>query len=250
MTEEVFVYDGLSMQIVEIHDHPLQVADSFLVSDGRVRSIDKHRSRFNTSAEKLTNLNLDDFWQQAISLIPRQGQVFPRIELSGDKLVLRLREPIDFKPEVILWTADEPDVRIDSTTKGPDLDYGSALRRKSNLYGADEAVFLDENGFVVEGALSSLLWWRDDILFAPDNQTRWLPSVTRAELFEIAAQAGYQTGTEHVGPGELIGLELWVASALTGIRPVVGWVNLNGEVGAQKHLESFQRRLKLMASEL
>lgn len=250
MTEATYVFDGSVLHLVESFDHPIQVADSFLVTDGRVRSLHKHRERFNSSASKLTDLDLDTFWHEAIKLIPREGQVFPRLELSNDNLVLRLREPTEFKPSVILWTADEPDDRIDPETKGPDLLYGGTLRRKSNLFGADEAIILDREGFVIEGALSSLLWWRDDVLYGPDENTKWLPSVTRSDVFEAADQAGYSTASEHVQPEELIGLELWVVSSLTGIRPVTEWVNLGGPVGPQKHLESFQRRLKLMAAEL
>lgn len=250
MAETTYVFDGNHLHLVDAYDHPLQVADSFLVSDGRVRSLDKHKERFNTSVKNMSTLDLDTFWTEAIKLIPREGQVFPRIELSGDNLVLRLREPAEFKPSVTLWTADEPDNRIDPTTKGPDLAYGASLRRKSNLFGADEAILLSPEGFVAEGALSSLVWWQNDVLYAPDDTTRWLPSVTRMEVFELANQAGYQTQTTRVEPSDLIGLELWLLSALSGIRPVVEWVNLGGAVGPQKHLESFQRRLKLMASEL
>ena len=250
MSETIYVFDGASLHLVDVYEHPIQVADSFLVNDGRVRSIDKHRKRFNDSARSRTDLDLELFWNEVLKLIPRTGQVFPRVELSGNNLVLRLRPPTEFKSSVVLWTAEESDDRIDPTTKGPDLSYGAMLRRKSNLFGADEAIITDREGFVVEGALSSLLWWRGDVLMAPDENTRWLPSVTRSDLFEIAAQAGYQTATEHVRPSELIGLELWVASSLTGIRPVVDWVNLGGPVGSQKHLESFQRRLRLLSSEL
>ena len=250
MNEAIYVFDGAYLHPVDVYEHPIQVADSFLVNEGRVRSLHKHRSRFNSSAESRTNLNLELFWQEALKLIPRTGQVFPRVELSGDNLVLRLREPSEYRPSVVLWTAEEPDDRVDPTVKGPDLGYGAMLRRKSNLFGADEAIILDSNGYVVEGALSSLLWWRDDVLFAPDDNTRWLPSITRSDLFDVASQAGYQTATEHVKPYELIGLELWIASSLTGIRPVIDWVNLGGPVGPARHVESFQRRLKLLASEL
>jgi branched-subunit amino acid aminotransferase/4-amino-4-deoxychorismate lyase len=250
VAETTYVFDGNHLHLVDAYDHPLQVADSFLVSDGRVRSLDKHKERFNTSVKNMSTLDLDTFWAETIKLIPREGQVFPRIELSGDNLVLRLREPAEFKPSVTLWTADEPDSRIDPTTKGPDLAYGASLRRKSNLFGADEAILLSPEGFVAEGALSSLVWWQNDVLYAPDDTTRWLPSVTRMEVFELANQAGYQTQNTRVEPSDLIGLELWLLSALSGIRPVVEWVNLGGAVGPQKHLESFQRRLKLMASEL
>jgi len=250
VTETTYVFDGCRLLPVDVYDYPIQVADSFLVSEGRVRSLEKHKSRFNGSVEKLSTLDVDLFWAEVAKVLPREGQIFPRIELSGDNLVLRVREATEFKPSVTLWTADEPDNRIDPTTKGPDLAYGASLRRKSNLHGADEAIILSHDGFVVEGALSSLVWWENEVLCAPDDSTRWLPSVTRLEVFELANQAGYSTRTTRVKPADLIGLELWLLSSLTGIRPVVDWVNLGGPVGAQKHLESFQRRLKLMASEL
>ena len=250
MTEDIYVFDGANLHLVEEYDHPLQVADSFLVQEGRVRALERHRERFNNSASNLTALDLDRFWDQAISKIPKTGTAFPRVELSGDNLVLRLREPVEFKPSVILWTADDPDDRIDPTTKGPDLAYGAMLRRKSNLYGADEAVIVNHNGLLCEGALSSIVWWRGDVLCAPDDETVWLPSVTRSVVFDLANQAGYQTKTESVKPDELDGLEIWSLSSLVGIRPVIDWINLNGTVGSPKHLDSFQSRLKLMASEL
>lgn len=250
MAETVYVFDGCSLDLVDEFDGPLQVADSFLISEGRVRSIHKHKERFIGSAEKHSSLDLELFWNSAMALLPRTGSALPRLELSNDKLVLRIRDVFEFKSTVTLWTSDESDPRINPLVKGPDLGYGAMLRRKANLHSADEAVILNSEGFVVEGALSSLLWWRDDVLCAPDERTLWLPSVTRSDLFDLADQAGYATAVEQVAPEDLVGLEIWVASAFTGIRPVVDWVNLDGSVGHQKHLESFQRRLKLLSSEL
>ena len=250
MTETVYVFDGYSLQAVDHFDQPLQVADSFLINEGRVRSLHKHKERFVSSVQRFSNLDVSLFWDCAMELLPRTGSALPRLELADGTLALRIREVFEFKPSVRLWTSDEPDPRVDPSVKGPDLAYGAMLRRKSNLHGADEAVIVNSDGFVVEGALSSLLWWREDVLCAPDESTRWLPSVTRSDLFDLADQAGYGTKFEQVKPEDLIGLELWTVSAFTGIRPVTDWVNLGGPVGPQKHLESFQRRLKLLSSEL
>lgn len=252
MEEQVFVYEDFSFLPVSDFSEAPKVADSFLVVDGRVRSLDRHMERFNTSVAKHLGLNTEIFWNEVSSKIPREGSWFPRIELSSNtnKLVLRIRTGLDYEREVKLWSSDTPDDRIDPTTKGPDLGYGASLRRKANLHGADEAVILDRNGYVVEGALSSLLWWDEDVLYGPDHQTNWLPSVTRIEVFEIADQAGFETATAHVKPKDLIGKEIWVLSSFTGIRPVVDWLNLDGQVGRTKHLESFQRRLKLLSRDI
>lgn len=251
MEEKIYVFnDGIFVAVDGIDAGP-KVADSFLVTEGRVRSLDRHIERFENSASKLTRQDLRHFWNQVIRLIPREGQWFPRIELnSDDQLILRIRSGLDYEHRVKLWSAENGDTRVDPSTKGPDLAFGSALRRKANLHGADEAVILDESGYVIEGALSSLVWWKDDVLYGPNHETKWLPSVTRLDVFEIAAQAGFQTGTDHVRPEDLIGLEIWVLSSFTGIRPVVDWLNLDGKVGAQHHLESFQRRMKLMSRDL
>ena len=251
LEEHIYVFnDGIFVAVESVEGSP-RVADSFLVTDGRVRSLDRHIERFETSAMKLTRQDLRHFWNQVIRLIPKEGQWFPRIELTTEgQLVTRIRTGLDYEPRVKLWSADAGDGRVDPTTKGPDLAFGSALRRKANLHGADEAVILDNEGYVIEGALSSLVWWKDDILYGPNHETQWLPSVTRLDVFEIAAQAGFGTATAHVKPEDLIGLEIWVLSSFTGIRPVVDWLNLNGAVGGQQHLESFQRRMKLMSRDL
>lgn len=251
MEEQIFVFnDGIFVSVESIESAP-KVADSFLVVDGRVRSLDKHIERFENSASKLTRRDLRHFWNQVIRLIPREGEWFPRVELTADgQLVARLRNGFDYEHRVKLWSADAGDQRIDPTTKGPDLAFGASLRRKANLHGADEAVILDENGYLIEGALSSLVWWKDDVLYGPNHETKWLPSVTRMDVFEIAGQAGFETATAHVKPEDLIGLEIWTLSSFTGIRPVIDWLNLGGQVGSQHHLESFQRRMKLMSRDL
>ncbi|MEY4397992.1 MAG: hypothetical protein RLZ53_568 [Actinomycetota bacterium] len=251
MEEQIYVFnDGIFVSVENVDSNP-KVADSFLVTDGRVRSLDRHIERFETSANKLTRQDLRHFWNQVIRLIPREGQWFPRIELTtDDQLIARIRTGLDYEHRVKLWSAEAGDDRVDPTTKGPDLAFGASLRRKANLHGADEAVILDSAGYVIEGALSSLVWWKDDVLYGPNHETKWLPSVTRLDVFEIAAQAGFETATAHVKPEDLIGLEIWVLSSFTGIRPVVDWLNLDGEVGEQQHLESFQRRMKLMSRDL
>lgn len=250
MNEQFYVFESDTLQLRETRETSPSVADSFLLSDGRVRSLDKHIARFNASMEKYSSADLAPFWNAVIDELPRTGEFLPRIEYSDSELILRIRGMQHFEPEVTLWSAEPGDSRIDPTTKGPDLAFGASLRRKSNLYGADEAVILDSRGYIIEGALSSLVWWKDDVLYGPNHETNWLPSVTRLDVFDIATQAGFETSTAHVRPVDLIGLEIWVLSSFTGIRPVIDWLNLDGKVGVQHHLESFQRRMKLMSRDL
>lgn len=233
----------------------LAVADSFLVDNGKVRSLEAHFARFSDSVNKLDPHNasqLKGFCDAVVAAIPPQGRWFPRIEWHGEApagqhLYLRLREAPEQLTSMVLWTLDTPDPRSNPLVKGPDLSLGQQLRRKAILHGADETVLVDAHGYVSEGALSALVWWRGDILCAPDHEITWLDSITRREVFAIAEQMGFETRLEKSRPADLIGLEIWGLSSFQGIRPVTGWVNLGGPVGHPKHSDDFQRRLKLLA---
>jgi branched-subunit amino acid aminotransferase/4-amino-4-deoxychorismate lyase len=122
------------------------------------------------------------------------------------------------------------------------------MRRNAKMHGADEAVILDNEGYVLEGALSALVWWRGDTLYSSTEGQPWLPSVTREEVYSIARQMGFETKTEKVRPSDLIGLEIWALSSLQGIRTVKDWVNLVAPVGKPVHADSFARRLKLLST--
>ena len=118
------------------------------------------------------------------------------------------------------------------------------------LHGADEAVILNTDGYILEGALSAIVWFRDDVLCAPGNDLDWIPSITRKEVFAIAEQMGLQTRTEKVKPADLVDLEIWGLSSLHGIRPVDEWVDLGGPVGQPRHLEAFNKRLRMLSTSI
>ena len=254
-----YLYKNGSIEpIVEPVDQEvgLGVADSFLVEDGKVRALDKHLARFTSGIAKVAPeylSQLPDFFTKSLTLIPREGRWWPRFELhqgaaTGEQLYLRLRQAPEQLRDAVLWTLPESDPRVNPAVKGPDLSLGMQLRRAAMMHGADEAVILDNEGFICEGALSSLVWWRGDVLCAPNHETRWLSSTTRDIVFDLASQGGYETRVEKAKPVDLIGLEVWILGALQGIRPVTGWIELPGELGEPKHFESFSRRLRLMSS--
>ena len=240
------------------NDVKLAAADSWLVEDGRVRSLDSHFARFTTAVEFVSPSHLSllpEFFAQVKAKLPRSGRWFPRIEIHSDESVtnhlhLRIRRAPEPQQLARLWTLDEVDPRTNPTIKGPDLSLGQQLRRRANLHGADEAVLLNSDGVVLECALSSLVWWRDDVLCAPGDDVAWLPSVTRNLVFAIAEQSGYQTRSEYVRPDELAGLEIWILSSLHGIRAVSDWDGLPAPPAKPAHMDAFNRRLRLLSASL
>jgi branched-subunit amino acid aminotransferase/4-amino-4-deoxychorismate lyase len=86
------------------------------------------------------------------------------------------------------------------------------------------------------------------VLCGPNNETEWLESITRREVFSIAEQMGLQTRTEKVKPADLVETEVWMLSSLQAIRPVDSWIDLGGPLAQATHVEAFTKRLRLLSS--
>ena len=196
-------------------------ADSWLVSDGRALGMVLHRERFLRTAT-----NAEPFWDAAIAAIPTRGDWFPRVEQHSDgRLVLRLRTAPERQRAAVVATWTGADPRTQPSVKGPDLDEMVRIRASVQSLGATEAIILSDDGYVVEGAYSGLLWWRGDILCGPPADLARINSVTARSVLTLAAALGFDTHEEAVTPYELDGTELWALSALHGIRIVTGWVD-------------------------
>lgn len=248
---DFFRYSQNELQPVDIAlADPISVADSWLVTSSTSRALGRHLQRFSrTITEPKCKEQLSGFFSAVVALIPQQGDWFPRLEYRadqpvGERLFLRMRSAPERTETCTLWTYDQGDPRLNPTIKGPDLSTCQKLRRAANLHGADEAVLLDDNGVISDGALSSIVWWHGDMLCAPDDSTAWLPSITRELVFELASQAGYQTQQVAETPSDLNGSEVWSLSSLQGIRGVTSW---NGvQLGALRLLQPFRKRLTML----
>ena len=227
----------------------LSVADSFLVQNGQAIALERHFNRFSESVSEFEDLDLEIFFEAVRKVIPSSGVWFPRLEYrdsqpSGQRLFLRLRPAPDRTETLTLWTYPESDPRERPSTKGPDLSLCQQIRRTANLHGADEAVLLSPDGYVADGALSSIVWVKDNTLFAPDDSTPWLPSVTRALAIELAQQAGFDIALVSAKPSELSGAEVWSLSALQGIRGVTAWNGI--DIAPPKLYLPFRKRLGML----
>ncbi len=227
----------------------LTVADSFLVVDGQSIAFDRHLKRFSGAIAKHEDLELGDFFEAVRAAIPKRGAWFPRLEYRraqppGQRLYLRLRSAPERTETLTLWTYPDLDSRENPQVKGPDLSLCQQIRRTANLHGADEAVILSPDGFIADGALSSIVWTRDNTLFAPDDSTSWLPSITREIVMELALQAGLEVRVCRAKPSDLAGAEVWSLSALQGIRGVTAWKGV--EITPPRLYLPFRKRLGML----
>lgn len=208
----------------------IEVADSWLVTDGSVLALDVHRQRFFDSAERSGHsMDLSAFWAATVDALPRSDDGFPRVDLRTRDgvatLLLHVRPAPERTSSIVVGTHAGADPRTTPTIKGPDLAAMAMLRATAGDRGAEEAVLLADDGSVVEGAYSAIVWWRGSALCVPDASLARVDSVTARSLVTLATALGIDVLTERLTPPELDGREVWALNALHGIRIVRSWLD-------------------------
>jgi branched-subunit amino acid aminotransferase/4-amino-4-deoxychorismate lyase len=208
------------------------VADSWRVVEGEAVGLDRHLERFRRSVATVAPNEVgrvDDFITAALALIPDTGEWFPRLECvatpHGHLFRFYHRAAPKRLTTAILATAPH-DPRTKPLVKGPDLDALMALRKEVAPTGATEAVILTPDGFIAEGAYSSLIVWppgRAD-MWVVDADIPRIPSVTEELVADLARSEGITVVEKKMRPEDLTGHVVWVVSALHGIREATSWV--------------------------
>jgi branched-subunit amino acid aminotransferase/4-amino-4-deoxychorismate lyase len=240
----------------DMADTRVLAADSWFVGDGRVRGLDLHRSRFLSAipATMRADLAAEAFCDAAVAELPRSGDWFPRVELQlrlqTPLLVFRLRVAPQRTRSLRVATYEGPDPRSRPRVKGPDLERLAAVRTSVQPLGAEEAVLLSPERFVIEGAYSALAWWRGDELVFPDPALERVDSVTARSLHVLATALGVRVNTAFAHPEELEGREVWALSALHGARIVTEWIGGPSLAEEGGRLEAWRRRLDAIARPL
>ena len=241
-------HDGAlaALEYCDMTQSRIVAADSWLVTGGKALALGLHRERFLSSAP-----GAEEFWDAAVAAIPREGDWFPRVELHEPaRLVFRLRSAPERTRSAVLATWTGADPRTEPTVKGPDLSAMLRIRTAVQADGADEAVILTDDGYVVEGAYSALLWWRGEILCGPPDTFDRVDSVTARSVLTLARALGVDTHEEAVTPAELDGTELWALSALHGIRIVTRWVDGPGLAEKPGRLGQWRARLDALRRDI
>jgi branched-subunit amino acid aminotransferase/4-amino-4-deoxychorismate lyase len=207
----------------------VRVADSWLVSDGNVLGLSLHRDRFLRSAGlQGHSADLSPFWDAAVAALPRSGDWFPRVDLragtgGAPELLLHLRAAPARSASVVVASHEGADPRRTPAIKGPDLERLGELRAAAAQRGAGEVVITAEDGSVIEGCYSAMLWWRGDALCTPGAELSRVDSVTARSVLTLAAALGVDVLHERRTPAELDGLEVWAVNAAQAIRIVREW---------------------------
>lgn len=236
----------------------VKAAETWQVDDGYTLGWIMHMQRFSAQLASLWQppLNLWEFYGAVVAKVPSTGKWYPRLECSvfrGDRmeLILRLRVSPNARDEVRLLTAHSDD-RTAPLVKGPDLAYQMQLRRRAQMAGADESVFISETGMVLGCTLSNLVWWQDEELYTVPAHPRKFPGITEQIVTTVASATGITVNTAWVSPHELAGREVWSLSSTFGIRVVTSWEHAGEQIeflNTSKH-RLWSRRLATLNSSM
>ncbi len=97
-----------------------------------------------------------------------------------------------------------------------------AAELEARSRGADDALFVDEDGIVLEGTVTNV-WWREGtLLVTPSLATGILAGETRATLLELADGLGYGVEEGEYPLTRLLGAdEAFTSSSVREVMPVV-----------------------------
>ena len=214
----------------------LLAADSFRVrpnpdsGETEVRGGKAHLKRFALTARAASGHNpsllasLDGFLAESVDQISEFGAGWPRLELWGNtddadnprhyELRLALRALPALGASIGLRSSIARGVRHPER-KGPNIARYADLNRHLEA----EALLLDQHGYVLEGATTSLVWWQDELLSLAASAGR-VDSITEALIVEYAQSRGVRVVHTNALPSDLANAEIWAVNALHGIRPV------------------------------
>jgi aminodeoxychorismate lyase len=123
-------------------------------------------------------------------------------------VVMSLHPAPQLLPEPHLWhlttssfrlPANEPLAQLKHCNKLPQI----LARAQADKAGTHEALLVNTEGFIVEGASSNLFWVERGMLHTPPLASGILSGVTRLVVLELSASVGIQVREENITPKNL-----------------------------------------------
>ncbi|NQW91106.1 aminodeoxychorismate lyase [Curtobacterium sp. VKM Ac-2861] len=230
------------------------VFETITVVDGRPQALEAHLDRFGRSAAMLDLPAPDpDAWRQAIEAVC--ARLDPVREAFAKTVLTRGVEGTD-RPTGWVYAAPSVDstaartegisvvvldrgYRHDVERTSPWLLQGAktlsyavnmAALREAARRGADDALFVSSDGYVLEGTRANLILKVGDRLVTPRTDIGILAGTTQADVFRFAEQEGIDTAYELVTLADLQAADaLWLVSSVRQAAPIR---SVNGDARA------------------
>jgi len=147
----------------------------------------------------------------------------------GNNFVIVVKDEIRYKESDYKkgYTAIISSVRIDSSLSINSHKTLSFLphilaKKEAKEKGADEAILLNTDGFVLEGTTRNIFMVKGSKLITPPVKSGILPGITRAKILQIAPTVGLKVEEKLIEPDFLKSCdEVFLTSSLIEVMPVV-----------------------------
>ena len=94
-------------------------------------------------------------------------------------------------------------------------------KEQARSRGVQEAILLNEKGFLAEASMSNIFLASDGTLITPDDDSGILPGITRDTVMELAKEMGIKVCTERISLDELFGAdEVFLTNSLIEVMPL------------------------------
>ena len=218
------------------------------VVDGHPQEVQAHLERLAHSA-RLCDLPAPNLaqWRAAVDRAAAEcpaGESAIKLLLSRgvERVATGLEGPtawVTASPAADFTRARAEGIRVATLDRG--LDSGAAVRapwlllgaktlsyavnmaalREAHRRGADDAIFLASDGYVLEAPTASVILRRDDRFITPEPTGGILQGTTQLSLFDWLEENGHSTDYEHVPAGSLADADgLWLVSSVRLAAPV------------------------------
>ncbi|EPD85070.1 hypothetical protein HMPREF1529_01683 [Microbacterium sp. oral taxon 186 str. F0373] len=220
------------------------IFESIGVVDGHAQEVEAHLSRLAHSAQlcDLPHPHLEQ-WRQAVALAAAACG-------AGEAVIkLILSRGIEHGPTPTAWVTAAPatdfsaartrGIRVVTLDRGYALDtparapwlllgaktlsyaVNMAALREAHRRGADDAIFITSDGFVLEAPTASLILRRGNSFVTPAPNAGILHGTTQLSLFEHLEARGFETGYETIPVSELQTADAaWLVSSVRLAAPV------------------------------
>jgi 4-amino-4-deoxychorismate lyase len=198
-----------------------------------------HLARMRTSAERLRIAWRDGFEELAAAALGAAGEpdavlrlyLTPGREGSGEPVPLALVStlPPDLEERrargislisLLGVRAEAP--WLLGGVKSTSYAVNMAAESEARARGADDAVFVRDDGVVLEGPVTNVWWRTGSTLFTPSLELGILAGVTRAAVLEAAPAAGFEVGEGEYALAQLLDAEeVFTTSSVREVMPVV-----------------------------
>jgi len=258
--EEIVYLNGSLLPLSQARLSPLDYGflygyglfETMRAYSGRIFRLEKHLARLSRSAKLLgidlksdipdlekalyNTLQANNLSNARIrlTLSGGEGEPVPDLLPQNPTVIIVARRYTPYPPQVYQQGFKAIVSRIRRNTQSPasvikSLNYLDNLlaRRETKLAGADEAILLNEQGFLAEGSMSNIFLVSDNTLLTPSEDSGILPGITREVILELAPSMDMKTIERKITLKELLQAdEAFFTNSLIEIMPLT---QVNGQ---------------------